>query len=192
MSFFKRLIPLKAQMNIILENVSVHEGQPFKGSATLSSDDNFQVEHVRMEIRVFEKYTEDQWVRTGDHDERRTVEKKDTRYSQNVTISQPFNMTKGDRPEFPFEVTMPMYERSRSNGGIIYSLKAVANVKGRPDVTKEVNPMIMPAPPSPVQVVERQVVQETIKIMCPYHKGMITLTAGINNCPQCGAPIKIG
>jgi len=42
MSFFKRLVPLKARMTMNLENVSVAEGTPFKGSATLSSDDNFQ------------------------------------------------------------------------------------------------------------------------------------------------------
>lgn len=189
MSFFKRLIPLKAQMNLNLESVSVQEGQPFKGTTSLSSDDTFQVEHVRMEIRVYEKYTEDQWVRSGDKDRRETVHKTDTRYSQNVTVSQPFAMAKGERKEFPFEVTMPMYIPGRSNGGIVYSLKAVANVKGRPDVVNEINPAIVP---STRQVVEREVVRESIKIMCPFHKGMIELTQGVNNCPQCGAPIKFG
>jgi len=186
MSFFKRLIPLKAQMNMNLENVSVTEGTPFKGSAVLTSDDNFQVEHVRIEIRVWEKYTEDQWVREGDRDVRRTVEKKDTHYSQNVIISQPFAAAKGNRVEYPFEVTMPRYMPARNNGAIIYSLKAVANVKGRPDVTKEVNPSILPAPP---QVVVTAPVNPVITIKCAYHGGMITLQPGMSNCPSCGAPL---
>ena len=188
MSFFKRLIPLKAQMSMNLENPSVTEGTPFKGSAILASDDNFHVEHVRMEIRVWEKYTEDQWVREGDHDVRKTVQKNDTRYSLNVFISQPFASAKGNRAEYPFEVTMPRYMAARNNGAIIYSLKAVANVKGRPDITKEVNPSVLPAPP---QVIVTTPVNPVITVMCSYHKGMITLKPGMSTCPSCGAPITM-
>jgi hypothetical protein len=188
MSFFKRIIPLRAQMSMNLENVSVTEGTPFKGSAVLASDENFQVENVRMEIRVWEKYTEDEWVREDDRNVRRTVDKKDTRYSQDVTISQPFAAAKGSRTEYPFEVTMPRYLSARNNGAIIYSLKAVANVKGRPDVTKEVNPSILPAPP---QVVGSAPVNPVITIMCDWHKGMVTLKPGMSTCPSCGAPLTM-
>lgn len=186
MSFLKRLVPLKAQMNMNLENFSVTEGTPLKGSAVLAADENFQVENVRMEVRVWEKYMEDTWVREGDHDVRRTVEKKDTRYSQNVVISQAFAASKGSRAEYPFEVTMPRYAPSRSNGGILYSLKAVANVKGRPDVTKEVTPSILPAP---AQVTMVAPANPIITMKCPYHGGLITLAPGMSSCPSCGAPL---
>ena len=63
MSFFKRLIPLKAQMNLNLQSISVDEGTPLKGSAVLIPEEDFQVENVRMELRVWEKYMEEQWVR---------------------------------------------------------------------------------------------------------------------------------
>jgi len=188
MSFFKRLIPLKAQMNLSLENIAVTEGTPIKGKVVLAPEENFQVEHVRMEIRVWEKYAEDQWVREGDRDVRRTVEKRDTRYSQNVIISQPFEAQKANNIEYPFEVTMPRYVASRANGSIIYSLKSVANVKGRPDVTKEVSPSILPAPP---QVVAATPVNPVITIKCAFHGGMITLAPGMSNCPSCGAPLSL-
>lgn len=188
MSFFKRLIPLKAQMELNLESISVPEGTPIKGKAALVPDERFSVEYVRMELRVWEKYTEDQWVRAGDRDVRRTVEKKDTRYSQDVVISQPFEAEKGTRVEYPFEVTMPRYAPSRGNGAIIYGLKAVANVKGRPDVTKEVSPSILPAPP---QVVVAAPVNPVITVKCPYHGGMVTLAPGMSNCPSCGAPLAM-
>ncbi len=188
MSFFKRLIPLKAQMGMNIESVSVSEGKPFKGSAVLTSDDEFEVEHVRMEIRVWEKYSEDQWVREGDHDVHRTVQKRDTRYSQNVIISQPFAASKGGRAEYPFEVTMPRYMAAHANGAIVYSLKAVANVKGRPDVTKEVNPSVLPAPP---QVVVTTPVEPVITVKCTYHGGMVTLKPGMSACPSCGAPLAM-
>ena len=186
MSFLKRLIPLKAQMGLSVENISVPEGTPFKGSAAMSSEEVFHVENVRMEVRVWEKYMEDEWVREGDHDVRKTVEKRDTRYSQNVIISQPFDSAKGGRVEYPFEVTMPRYVPSRNNGSIIYSLKAVANVKGRPDVTREVAPSVLPAPP---QVVAAAPVNPMITIKCTYHGGMVTLKPGMSACPSCGAPL---
>ncbi len=188
MGFFKRLIPLKAQMSMNLENFSVTEGTPFKGNAVLSSDDSFAVEHVRMELRVWEKYMQDEWVREGDRDVRRTVEKRDTRYSQNVIISQPFEATKGSRAEYPFEVTMPRYVPARNNGAIIYSMKAVANVKGRPDVTKEVTPGILPAPP---QVAVQSPMNPIVTIKCAFHGGMITLAPGMSTCPSCGAPLTM-
>ncbi|MDG7008560.1 MAG: hypothetical protein JRN06_10015 [Nitrososphaerota archaeon] len=116
MSFFKRPLPLKAQMSLSVENISVTEGAPIKGKAVLVPEENFQVEHVRMELRVWEKYTEEMWVREGNQNIRRTAEKKDTRYSQNVIISQAFDAQKGNGLEYPFEVTMPRYLPSRGNG----------------------------------------------------------------------------
>ncbi|MGD0395666.1 MAG: hypothetical protein ABSB26_01990 [Nitrososphaerales archaeon] len=175
-------------MSMTLENVSVTEGTPFRGSAVLASDDNFQVEQARVEIRVWEKYPQDQWVREGDRDVRRTVERKDTRYSQNFTISQPFTATKGNRVEYPFKVTMPRYMPARNNGAITYSLKAVADVKGRPDVTKEVNPSILPGSP---HVVVSALNNPVITIKCAFHGGMVTLEPGMSTCPSCGAPLTV-
>ena len=171
-----------------LESISVTEGTPFKGKVTLASDDNFQVEHIRMELRVWEKYTEDIWTQENGHNVRKSVQKKDKRFSQNVVISQPFAATKGGRTEYPFEVTLPRYVPSRNNGAITYSLKAVANVKGRPDVTKEINPSVLPPPP---QYVVAAPVNPIITIKCAYHGGMITLKPGMTNCPSCGAPLTM-
>lgn len=186
MSFLKRLIPLKAQMSMNVESISVAEGTPIKGKTLLAPEENFPVEQIRMEIRVWEKYTQDEWVREGNQDVRRTVEKKDTRYSQNVIISQPFEAQKGSSTEYPFEITMPRYMPSRFNGAIIYSLKAVADVKGRPDVTREVSPSVLPAP---AQVVVSAPANPVITIKCTFHGGMITLAPGMSSCPSCGAPL---
>lgn len=175
-------------MSLNLESISVTEGTPIKGRAVLAPEEDFQAEHVRMELRVWEKYTQDQWVREGNRDVRRTVEKRDTRYSQNVIISQPFEAKKGIGVEYPFEVTMPRYVASRNNGAIIYSLKAVANVKGRPDVTREVSPSILPAPP---QVAVTTPPNPIITIKCAYHGGMVTLAPGMTSCPSCGAPLAL-
>ena len=173
-----------------LESPSVAEGSPFKGSAVLGSEEEFPVENVRMELRVWEKYMEDEWVREGDRDVRRTVEKSDTRYSQNVIISQAFVTAKGGSVEYPFEVTMPRYTPARMNGAIVYSLKAVADVKGRPDVTKEINPNVFPAPPQAAMTAPPPA-NPIITIKCSFHGGMVTLKPGMSNCPSCGAPLSM-
>lgn len=175
-------------MNVSLENPSVTEGSPFKGKAVLESDEEFPVETVRMELRVWEKYMEDEWVRLGDRDVRNTVEKKDTRYSQNVTIGQAFTASRGGSVEYPFEVTMPRYLPARGNGAIIYSLRAVADVKGRPDVTHEVTPMVLPT--SAQAVASPIPVNPIITVKCTFHGGMVALSPGMANCPNCGAPLS--
>jgi len=134
MSFFKKLVPLKAEMTLNLEKSDI--GQPLKGLASLESKDKFKVENVRLEIRVTETWKESRTVSSskGPRTARTTV--TSTLYSRDVPIAESFDMGSGDKRDFPFEVAIPMYQSTR--GQITYSLKAVANVKGRPDITKEV------------------------------------------------------
>ena len=195
MSFFKRLIPLKADMNLTLQSLTVENGQPFKGAASLVSRDSFNVEEVRMEIRVTESWQEPGWERDSNGNQLQVMKKKEAvLYSQDVPVSQPFEMRNGDKKDFPFEVTIPMRTPSRYGGAITYGLKAVANVKGRPDVTKSVSPMVMPATVAPGVVATQvtQVIQkEVIKVPCKYCGTLIELTSGVNKCPSCGASINL-
>lgn len=192
MSFFKRLVPLKADMNLTLQSLTVENGQPFKGAASLVSRDNFNVEEVRMEIRVTENWQEPAWERDSNGNQRQVMKRNEAvLYSQDVPVSQPFDMHNGDSKDFPFEVTIPMRMPSRYGGAVAYSLKAVANVKRRPDVTKSVSPMVIPATVSP-GVVETQVIQkEVIKVPCKYCGTLIELTSGVSKCSSCGASITL-
>ena len=122
-------------MTLNLENSDL--GKPLRGIASLESKDKFRVENVRLEIRVEEKWKE---RRAGYGARGRptstTATVTSTLYSQDIPISQSFEMANQDKIDFPFEITIPMYQPTR--GQITYSLKAVANVKGRPDITKEI------------------------------------------------------
>ena len=149
MGFFMRLVPLKAEMLLKLEKMDVVDGEPIKGLATLESRDKFKVENIRLEIRVHDIYTElkkvDDDARSGrSHTEQSTVHSRVLSQDQNVTLAESFDVGSGDKRDFPFEVMIPRYSSSSIGGRIRYSLKAVAGVKGRPDVTKEVNPNILP------------------------------------------------
>lgn len=202
MSFLKRLVPLKADMSMNLQSLTVENGQPFKGAAVLSSRDNFHVEEVRMEIRVTESWQEQTWQRDANGNQHQVMQRRENvLFSQDVPVSQPFEMGNGDHREFPFEVTIPMRSPSKYGGSIAYSLKAVANVKGRPDVTKTANPMVVPAPVAPVAavvpgapagVVTQVIQKEIIKVPCKFCGTLIQLTSGDNKCSNCGAPIRIG
>ena len=175
-------------MNINLQNQTVEQGQPFKGLAILESRDKFNVEEVRMEIRVMESYEEPTWEEDARGNRRQVMKREmDIRYSQDVPISQPFDMTDGGKKEFPFEVTIPMYQPTRYGGVVTYSLKAVANVKGRPDVTRDVSPTIVPST-GVTKIIEKQV----IKVPCKYCGTLIELTSGDNKCPNCGNYIRLG
>jgi hypothetical protein len=185
MSFFKRLVPLKADIRLELEKPVVENGQPFKGTATLDAKEAFKVEQVRIEVKVKESYTEPQWERDPSGNQRQKMVKKvDVRFSQDVSVSQAFDIAKGDQKRIPLEATVPMFQPSRFGGAILYSLKAVAAVKGRPDVTAEVTPSVTPS-----TVVTQVIQKEIVKVPCKYCGTLVELTSGVNKCPNCGSHI---
>lgn len=189
MGFFKRLIPLKADMQVNLEKMDVEYGEPIKGIARLESKDNFKVECVRLEINVWEIYQAPE-IETDSKGNQRQVmkEKSDVLYSRNVEISAPFDMAVGENKDFPFELTsgLPYFQPTHYGGRISYAFKAVANVKGRPDVTKEVHPTVRPS-----MGVTKIIQKEVIKVTCKYCGTLIDLTAGENKCSNCGATINL-
>lgn len=128
----KRVLPLLARMTLQLETLEIQEGKPFKGIAILESKESFKVEKVRLEIRIEESF--DFMTPKG----RRT--RATTVYSRDVPVSEAFDVRKGEKIESPFEATIPVYPSHQHNGKVFYSFKAVANVKGHPDVTEEVHP----------------------------------------------------
>ena len=189
MSFFKRLIPLKADMQVNLEKMDVEHGEPIKGIARLESKDKFKVEGVRLEIRVKESWREPRTTTDSrGHTSTHMTTVTATLYSRDVPIAESFDMGVGDKRDFPFEVTsgLPFYQSSRYGGRIQYGFKAVANVKGRPDVTKTCHPTVRPS-----MGVAKIIQKEVIKVPCKYCGTLIELTSGENKCPNCGATIKL-
>ncbi len=114
-----------------------------------------------------------------------------TLYSQDVPLSQAFEIGSGEKKEFPFEVMVPRFTPAHFAGSVAYFLKAVANVKGRPDVTETSNPMVRPAASASPTLVTQDIQKEVVKVPCKYCGTLMELTAGISKCPSCGAPIKL-
>ncbi len=130
-------MPLKADMQLRFESSEVGKDEVVKGSARLESKDEFKVEAVRLEIRVKETWREyrPRYSSRGPAGGS-NAKVTQTIYSQDVPISESFEVEKELARDFPFEVKIPVIRPTR--GTIAYSIKAVANVKGRPDVTKEI------------------------------------------------------
>jgi hypothetical protein len=138
LSFLKAVLPIKA--NIMLQiDEKAWLGQKMKGVTTLEPQEVFTVEEMRLELRVYERYT----VRVPRRDSKGRTKwvnesQKDTVYSQDQAISGAFITTVGMSREFPFETVFPNAS-PRHRGSLTYSLKAVASVKGRADVTEELS-----------------------------------------------------
>ena len=132
-----RVIPLKANMNIVLGDRIISEtDRHCKGHAQLICREAFRVEEIRLEAKAVE----------------RTVQlKRDSKghsysdvhyynlFAKDIQLSTGFDASAGYVGEYDFEVTIPRFAPHHRGGELFTTLNAVANVKERPDVTKEVN-----------------------------------------------------
>ncbi len=121
------------------------EGEPVTGKLNIDSKEGYiQGEEVRVEARVFQHYQEMVTVVINNQRVNQMEHKTDTLFSNNVRVSGPQDFGEGER-SFPFSAGMPVMKPTRSGGTIQYMLKGVVAVKGRPDITGEVNVGFTPA-----------------------------------------------
>jgi predicted Zn-ribbon and HTH transcriptional regulator len=168
---FKRFEPVKAEIALNLENYTVADGEPFKGTTVLTASEDLHVDEVRIDVRITEESQSETKSTKGFSMEGSSYKSINYVFSQNIPVSQGFDIGKGESKEIPFEVNVRMWPAT--DGHIVYHLKAVANVKGRPDVTKEVNPTILPA----------------ARVRCQYCGASFELDPSVSKCPSCGAPV---
>jgi hypothetical protein len=135
MSFFKRLIPLKAKASISLDKPSFMEGEPVVGKINVESNEYVQSTGVRIEARAYEHYEELTWVTENNERVPKMMQKQNTLFSRDVNISGPSDFGQGPTRSFPFSVGIPPFKTTHNGGSIEYSLKGVVAVKGRPDIT---------------------------------------------------------
>ena len=127
MSFLKRLVPVKAELILDYQNEDISAAHRLKGNVRIESEDTLSVEQVLLKVTVQE--------------ERRTSNKVDVYpplYSKDINIGESFAATMGVKRDFPFEIEIPDYDAT--HGGAIWTyVKAVAKLKGRPDLIKNKN-----------------------------------------------------
>ncbi len=136
MSFFKKLLPMKAKVWLSLDKPAFAEGEPVVGKVNVESQEYVQADEVRVEARVYENYVEPVWVVVGNRRVQQMQNKKNTLFSRDQRVSGPTDFGSGSR-SFPFAVAVPVYRPTRNGGRVENSIKGVVAVKGRPDVTGE-------------------------------------------------------
>ncbi len=127
-------------MTLHFETLEIGDGVPLIGEAILESKDNLSFEGVRLEIRVKEHLKHGGgWSHSahGAHSAGSTQ----TIYSEDVPVAEAFKIMNGERREFSLKIAVPAFHSYKDQRKIAYSIKAVAFLKGRPDVTAEVHPI---------------------------------------------------
>jgi hypothetical protein len=133
LGFFNRFSPPKVEITLTISEVNLAEAR-VKGKVHLECGEAFRTEEIRLEARVFEK---------GEHKVRANNGKIGTQhemteyYSKDLPISRAFEATPGYKGDYQFEIIIPRYE-SKHNKPISRTLKAVVNVKGRPDAVSDI------------------------------------------------------
>ena len=151
MGLFDHLRAPKGKVWISFDKPTFVEGEGVTGKVNVDAGEYIQSLGVRVEARVFENYTELVWVtinntRVQEHQRRQNV-----LFSRDVQVNGPNDFGAGPTQTFPFSVGMPSCRPTKPGGSIENSLKAVVQVKGRPDLTGStqvafVPPSSMPQP----------------------------------------------
>ncbi len=136
MGFFKRLVPIKGMMSLGFTDIDLSQGR-LKGQAHLECEEPVRVEEVRIEAKAYESYTDRRRDSKGHYE---PVHRTDVYFEKTLPISQPFEAPAGHIGNYVFEIEVP-FRQPRHGGNVSRMVKAVANVKGRPDmVSKEMFP----------------------------------------------------
>ncbi len=135
MGFFNRLTKPKAVIELKIANVDLNE-RKIKGTVCLSCEEATQFNEVRLEAQASEMHRETRMTLSGVQVNQHT----DVYFDQKFPVYGGFGAQAGLKGEYPFEIAFPAF-LSKHGNQVNYKLKAVAAIKGRPDLTtSEIDP----------------------------------------------------
>ena len=152
MGLFDHLRAPKGKVWISFDKPTFVEGEAVVGKVNVEAGEYIQSLGVKVEARVFENYTELVWVtinntRVQEHQHRQNV-----LFSRDVQVSGPNDFGSGPTQTFPFSVGIPPCRPTRGGSSLQNSLKAVVQVKGRPDMTGQTQIAFVPPSSMPQQM----------------------------------------
>lgn len=192
MSFLKRLsekvTPPRVNVKLNLSEDLFFLGGNVKGELLLSSDEDFDVEEIRCEIKCIESAKVQKRIYDPGlkREVVREVWESATLYSAKPNLSGPIHISKGFSGKFPFSIYIPITLKPTSKSmdrNVSWTIKGVVAVKGRPDAvspTLEIQVAQQTAAP-----VVREVIREVVMIPCKYCGVLFPQTDTV--CPNCGA-----
>ncbi|MCW4000269.1 MAG: hypothetical protein NWE93_08510 [Candidatus Bathyarchaeota archaeon] len=193
MGFLKKLtdkvtVP-DGNLQLRLDSWAVPVGQSLTGSLAFSAEEDFACTEVRLEVECVETA---QVIRSVyDANLRRSIPHQTTEsavlLSLRPTLHGPAHFARGENRSFPVNLLIPPASRLTFSGigqSLVWKIKAVVAVDGRPDLATDTFEFQVVAPP-PVAS-QPQIIKEVIvKIPCRYCQTLFNQLDTF--CPNCGA-----
>lgn len=169
-------------------------GEDVEGILQLVSDEEFDIEQVKVNFKCIEKVERRRLKSHGDsegEEEEEIYWDEEEHEAKHLEISGPMHMSPGVK-DFPFSVNIPIGrpETHRSiDRTVEWSVQGEVNVKGRLGLnSKRCEVPVVKTLPQAVQApqVVREVIREVVMIPCRYCGTLMAQTMA--KCPKCDAP----
>jgi len=167
-------------------------GEDVEGILQLVSDEEFDIEQVKINFKCIEKVERRRWKSHGDpdEDEEEVDWDEEEHESKHLIISGPMHISPGVK-DFPFTVNIPIGrpETQRSIDRVVeWTIQGEINVKGRLGLNTKREIPVVRTTPQVIQApqVVKEVIREVVLIPCRYCGTLMTQT--MSRCPRCDAP----
>lgn len=138
MGFLSRLKVPNASLAVMLDKGTFSLNEPLQGRFEISSNEEFDADELRIEIRVNEWTRATEQKTTGQQQVPVTAQQNSTLHQGKLTVAGGRHFTDGHSESIPFSLSLPSNVpptyRSQ-NARNTWVMKGVIGVKGRPDVT---------------------------------------------------------
>jgi len=127
----------KATVAVLLDKPIVSVRDPLTGKIQVTSYEEFDIDEIRLEIKVHEWTRATQRQNLGGIERDITSEMQNPHHNSEVTLQTGMHVTNGFRQEYPFSVNLPagLPPTYRGiNATNAWYVKSVAAVRGRPDI----------------------------------------------------------
>jgi hypothetical protein len=191
--FTNKLTAPDAAVHLRFDCYSVPVGDNLQGTLNVASKEDFETTEVRCEIACVEraKVIKQVYDATLKRSIPQVVEESIVIYSAKPAFSGPSRFAKGEARAIPVNINIPSGSRPTYSGGdryVIWTIKGVLAVDGRPDKTTETSEIQVLAPAPTLQgqaPVQKENVRTIVMIPCKYCQGLMEQTLTV--CPNCGA-----
>lgn len=194
MSFLKkfkdRLTKPNATVSLQLNKSGFALGENLEGTLVVTSSEEFDVKEIRCEFQSVEtkRTISNQYDAALKRTVPREVQQSATLWSARPQLSGPIHLTPSFSQNYRVATTIPAAGRPTYRSvdqNVVWSVKGVIAVDGRPDVTSStIEIQVSPPSASPV-IHEKEILREVVMIPCKYCGALMEQTVTV--CPNCGA-----
>lgn len=188
--FKDRLTKPNAAASLQLNKGGFALGENLEGTLAITSNEEFDAREIRCEFQCVEtkRTISNQYDAALKRTVPREIQESITLWSARPQLSGPIHLNPSFSQNYQLVTMIPAAGRPTFRGvdqNVVWTVKAVIAVDGRPDVTSSIIE-IQVSPPSVSPVIsEKEIVREVVMIPCKYCGALMEQTVTV--CPNCGA-----